>query len=54
MSKDLNIDMSQEKVEIIHDYDISRAEWEAYYVYLTYIADFMKRMSVLEKYEEIR
>lgn len=33
MSVDLNIDMSHEKVELIDDKDISKEEWESYYVY---------------------
>ena len=50
MSKDLNIDMSQEKVELINDKDINKNEWEAYFVYMEYIIDFMKRMEKVEHY----
>lgn len=54
MSVDLNIDMSHEKVELIDDKDISKEEWESYYVYQEYICDFMKKMEKLEKHEEVK
>lgn len=42
MAKFLNFDMSQENVELIDDTDVSREEWEPYYVYMVYIIDYMK------------
>lgn len=54
MAKDLNFDMSHEKVELIDDRDISREEWEAYYIYMEYIDDFMKRIEKLEKFDEVK
>jgi anoctamin-10 len=54
MSKDLNIDMSHEKVELIDDKEIGREEWETYYVYMEYICDFMEKLAKLEDYPEIQ
>lgn len=54
MAKDLNIDMSHEKVELIDDKDIAKNEWEAYFVYMEYIIDFMKRMEKVENFPIIQ
>jgi hypothetical protein len=41
--------MSHEKVELIDDKAIPDEEWEAYYIYLEYIIDFMRKMETLLK-----
>ena len=54
MAKDLSIDLSHEKVELNDDAEVSKEEWEAYYIYMEYIVDFMKKMKSLEIYPDIR
>lgn len=43
----MHIDQSHEKVEVIDDVEVTREEWEAYYIYMECLLSFMKR---LDKY----
>ena len=44
MQRDLNIDLSHEKVELMDESDITREEWETYYIYMEYLIYFMKNV----------
>lgn len=54
IAKYLNYDLSQETVELIHDTEISRLEWEPYYIYMTYIINLMKKLEKFNKFKEVK
>jgi hypothetical protein len=41
-------------VELIDDKNISKQEWESYYIYMEYIIDFMKKIEELKEYPVIK
>ncbi|CAD8105641.1 unnamed protein product [Paramecium primaurelia] len=49
IAKELNIDQSHEKVELINDKDITRKEWEIYYIYMEILQHFGQKIQNLKK-----
>ena len=50
----MHIDQSHEKVELINDIDVKRDTWEAYFLYLEYLDDFLARLTKVEDKDEVK
>ena len=50
----MHIDQSHEKVEVIDDIEITREEWEAYYIYMESLLTYMNKLKKSESLPEVK
>lgn len=48
LQKELNIDLSHEKVELMDEATVTTNEWQCYYIYLEYILNLVEHVQSLK------